>query len=317
MNTIKFTSVYEPRTETHDVEIYNNKEIIINNKKYLVDSHSQIMLYPTIKCNADCDFCLNKYDKTLCKCNKTLNDIEYIDRLIKVFTILKPLNPFISICGGEPSLNNLTIDILNLSKQYNINHRIFATNGVGLLNKYNNKILLQHMKENGAINNINISKASFNESDNFNIMKYNISNSQLKTISTFCNINNMSARLSCLLHSNGVNDLNNILAYHNVSKSLGFKSEIFREQIKTNEKDIFVDILPIMEEIKNNSDFKYIRTLDGHYYKVDVFRYQDNIVKCYKEKYKKKDTPFIRDFVFLPDGHLYIAKQNENDKFIL
>ena len=317
MNTIKFINMYEPRTETHDVEIYDNKHIKINNKEYIVDSHSQIIIYPTIKCNADCDFCLNKFDKTLCKCKIELDRQQYLNKLINVFNILKPLNPYISICGGEPSLNKLTVDILKLSKEYNINHRIFATNGSGLLKRYDNKILLQHMKENGAVNNINISKSSFNNDDNFNIMKYNITNKELKTISTFCNINNMSARLSCLLHTKGVNDLKSILEYHNISSKLGFKSEIFREQIKTNKhNNIFVDIKPIIEDIHNNNDFKYIRTMQGHYYTVEIFKYKDNIVKCYKEKFKQ-DTKFIRDFVFLPNGHLYIANQYSNDLMIL
>ena len=317
MNTIKFTNIYEPRTETHDVEIYENKKITINNKEYLVDSHSQIIIYPTIKCNADCDFCLNKFDKTLCNCKNHLNKSDYINKLKNIFNTLKQLNPYISICGGEPSLNELTIDILKLSREYNMKHRMFATNGSGLLKQYGNKILLQHMKDNNAINNINISKASFDERKNFNIMKYNINNSSLKTISTFCNINDMSARLSCLLHKNGIKDLKGILEYHNISKKLGFKSEIFREQIKTNIDNIFVNIIPIIDEIYSNKEFKYIRTLDGHYYKVDVFIYKDSIVKCYQEKYKSNDTLFIRDFIFLPDGHLYIARQHSNDLMIL
>jgi MoaA/NifB/PqqE/SkfB family radical SAM enzyme len=156
MNTIKFADMYESRTETHNVEIYGQKILNINDVEYIIDSHSQIMIYPTIKCNADCDFCLNKFDNTLCNCKENLTEEQYMSKLNKVFETLKELKPYISICGGEPSLSPLTVKILKLAKSHSINHRIFATNGSGLLNRYDGVPLLQHMKENNAVNNINI-----------------------------------------------------------------------------------------------------------------------------------------------------------------
>lgn len=319
MNTIKFSNMYEPRTETHNVEVYDKNTLIINNKTYIVDSHSQIMIYPTLKCNADCDFCLNKFDKSLCKCKENLTEKQYINKLEDIFKMLGKLKPYISICGGEPSLSPLTIEILKLANEYSINHRIFATNGSGLLNIYENKPLLQHMKENNAINNINISKASFDDEINYNIMKYNLSNDKLKTIATFCNVNNMSARMSCLLHKNGITNLENIINYHETSKQLGFKSEIFREQIKVDKnlkENNIINIKPIMLEISKDKRFSFIRNLEGAYYNVKVYKYKDSIVKCYEEKFQT-ETKFIRDFVFLPDGGLYIAQQYNDDIKIL
>lgn len=319
MNTIKFSDIYEPRTETHNVEIYGKNTLEINNNTYIVDSHSQIMIYPTIKCNADCDFCLNKFDKSLCQCKENLTEEQYMNKLDNVFKTLKELKLYISICGGEPSLSPLTVKILKLAKKYSINHRIFATNGSGLLKRYDNKPLLQHMKENNAINNINISKASFDDTVNYNIMKYNLPNDDLKTISTFCNTNNMSARMSCILHKKGISNLEQIINYHEKAKQLGFKSEIFREQIKVDndfKENNFVEIQPIMLKISEDERFSFIRSLDGAYYNVKVYRYKDNIVKCYEEKFKA-ETEFIRDFVFLPDGGLYIAQQHKDDIKIL
>ena len=174
------------------------------------------------------------------------------------------------------------------------------------------------MLENDFINNINLSRMSHIEEVNNNIMGIDLSNKDVKTITRFCNTNHMSLRTSCVLHQKGINNLDSIIEYHKYFKNLGVESQIFREQIKVSDeykRDCFVSALEIMEQINNDKRFEFIRSLDGAYYSVDVYRYEDNIVKCYKEKFKE-DIDLIRDFVFMPNGQLYIAKTNKENELI-
>lgn len=318
MNTIKFSSIYEPRTETHNVEIYKENTILLNNKEYKVDSHCGLMIYPSIHCNAKCSLCINKFDKSISSCIDINDNNEYMLKLENVFNILKPLNPSISICGGEPSISERTIPILNLVKKYDFVRRTLPTNGTGLLARYDNKPLLQHMLENGFINNINLSRMSHIEEENNKLMGIKLSNKEVKRIVTFCNTNHMSLRTSCVLQQKGINNLDDMLEYQKYFKNISVESQIFREQIKVSnifKERNFVSALDIMNEIDNDNRFEFIRNLNGAYYSIDVYKYKDNLVKCYKEKFQK-DIEMIRDFVFMPDGHLYIAKINKENELI-
>ena len=80
MNTIKFSSIYELKKETNNVEVYNVRKIEIDGKEYRYYSNAQMSLYVTKKCNGNCCFCMNKFEKRCCKA-KELNDDRYFKAL--------------------------------------------------------------------------------------------------------------------------------------------------------------------------------------------------------------------------------------------
>ena len=131
-------------------------------------------------------------------------------------------------------------------------------------------------------------------------MGTNITNDLIKRIFMYGKINNMDIRLSCNLLANSVKDLDSILNFVNFYENMGVDTIMFRELINIENK---ITIDKIFNEIKKDSRFIHLDTLDGMYYIVDIYRYKDKLVKCYKEK-NNNIKNVIREFVYYPDGIL-------------
>lgn len=159
------------------------------------------------------------------------------------------------------------------------------------------------------VNSINISRAHYSDEVNDELMKLKkgqINNEMLERIGRISKIKGLDSRMSCILLKDGINDLESLLTYKDFYNDLGISTVMFRELIETqNEKynSMKVDLKNIFDEIKKNKSFKYLKTLDGMYYKVDIYRYKDELVKCYTEKHTAPSN-IIRDFFIYPDMKL-------------
>lgn len=306
MNTIKFSSIYDLKKETNNVEIFDIKDINLDGINYKYYSNAQISVYVTKKCNGKCYFCMNNNEDRFCK-SKELKISKYLDNLNYMLDKFND-RPFITITGGEPTKSNKLVPIIRLIKEKGFKTRTFATNGTGLFDRFERKTIITHLLENGIINNINVSRMVTNDVDNESIMGIKLSNREIERIFTYGKINNMDIRLSCNLQKCGVNDLNSIINYVDFYDNLGVDTVMFRELIPFDNK-IYnankIDIKPIFNEIENNNQFKLLRVLEGMYYIVKVYRYKDKLVKCYQEKKNNKNnSDIIREFVIYPDGNL-------------
>ncbi len=236
-----------------------------------------------------------------------LNDEEYYNSLDYYLDFFKDIKPWVTITGGEPTISKRLIPTLKKLKDKGFKIRTFSTNGSHLLDKVDNKPIIQYMLENNVLNNINISRIAIDDNENSKIMKLNIkdsNNDNLRKIATFANTNDIEIRLSCNLLKEGVNDLKTILEFKDFYNKLGIKTVMFRELIPLSyDKDYHVNIDNIFKEIEDNNEFKLLKKMEGMYYTVKVYRFNDNLVKCYKEK-KKVDNSIIREFVIYPDGKL-------------
>ena len=313
MNTIKFTPINDIRKETSNVEVFSIKELVINDRKYKYFSDAQLSIYVTKRCNAACPFCMNKFENR-CLRSKELNDKEYYDSLDYYLNFFKDINPFITITGGEPTISKRLIPTLKKIKDRGFKIRTFSTNGSHLLDKVDNKPLIQYMLENNVLNNINISRMVIDDNENSKIMKINVkesNNNNLRKIASFANINNIEIRISCNLLKEGVNDLKTILEFKDFYNNLGIKTVMFRELIPLSyDKDYHVNIVNIFKEIDDNNLFKLLKVMEGMYYTVKVYKFNDYLVKCYKEK-EIVDDSIIREFVIYPDGKLDNGYDNE------
>ena len=170
------------------------------------------------------------------------------------------------------------------------------------------------MLENNVLNNINISRMVIDDNENSKIMKINVkesNNNNLRKIASFANINNIEIRISCNLLKEGVNDLKTILEFKDFYNNLGIKTVMFRELIPLSyDKDYHVNIDNIFKEIDDNNLFKLLKVMEGMYYTVKVYKFNDYLVKCYKEK-EIVDDSIIREFVIYPDGKLDNGYDNE------
>lgn len=311
MNTIKFSPILDERKETHNVEVYDIKNIKLDNNNLTFFGNAQISLYITKNCNGSCPFCINNFQHRFQKCQEC-DDKCYLKNLNRVLEAFKEIKPHITISGGEPTKSPRLIDILRILKESDYKIRSLTTNGTGLFDKYEGKPVIAHMVDNGAIHNINISRMHISDEENKRIMGESISNEEIKRIFTYGHVNNMDIRLSCNLLKSGIKDLESIIAFHDFYDLIGAETVMFRELLTINNdeksyNDEKISIEPVFKEIKANKDFEYVRTLDGWDYKVDVYKYKNKIVKCYHEKNEIKenqDNGIIREFVLYPDGNL-------------
>jgi len=326
MNTIKFEPANKTKTETHDVEKYTIKKMDFAGKEYDIYSNVGLTIYVTNRCNADCYFCMNKYEANFLCSKEILDDEEYLRRLEYILQYLRPLNPSVMITGGEPTKSKRLPEVIKLVHKYGYKLRSFSTNGSGLLDIIDGKSILQYMYENDFLNNINISRHSVSRERNYAIMKNkeDLTNGQLSQIASFCDEHNMRARMGCTLQKSSVNNLPEMLKYQRYYEDLGIDTVIFRElvPIDSNKKGFeryqkeFVDIFKIVKNIELSPEFVYLYTLDGLYYSVKHFQYKDKLVKCYKEK-NTASPDIVRDLIFYADGRLVDTNWNDVSKVLL
>lgn len=278
MRTIKFQNINDFARERHDhskVEVINAK---IFGQEIHMYSPCNLNIFICNHCSNKCEFCINK----------TYNDVSddiYYNNLHTVLEEIKQYPIEITITGGEPTLNIprlvKTMEILN---SYGFPCRTFSTTGRHLLAIYKDKYILQHMKDNGFIHNINISRMSISDKENYEIFKNNknITEEMLRAIAMFCNMNDMDMRVSCNLIPGKVDSIQKMINYVKYYKdNLNIKYSIFRELVGPYDK---IYISDIFDEINHNSDFVPLRQTEGLFYIVNEFRYEDFLVKCYSEQ---------------------------------
>lgn len=281
-------------------------------------------------CNADCKFCVAQLRfenrKMLYQKNKIENDSEYFSRLTEVLKIIRPLDPSISITGGEPTFSKRLVKVLQIINSFNFRKKVITTNGSGLLNVVDGKTILDHLIENGW-NHINISIAHYDEKINQNIMCYGKegrapSKEQLKYIIKHSLENNLRPRVSCLLLKSGINNIIEIKKYLDYLIELGIDNVIFRElmdfyfksMINKEKKQYCIDnkirLNDIWEEFDKDKDFELYQNILGYYYYVEIYKYKGidvvsesaDLRQLYKEKEKHDD--YVYEMIFHPNGNL-------------
>jgi molybdenum cofactor biosynthesis enzyme MoaA len=328
MKTMKFQLMREQRQELYDIESHSLLPFDFESKHKNVYSNVNLSIFVDDYCNANCKFCVAqlRYENRslMYKKFKLQDDCEYFNRLDYVLNYLKPLNPSVSLTGGEPTKSKRLPEILRLINKYNYRKRTLTTNGSGLLDVLDNKLVIQHIIDNN-FSHLNISKAHFDEEINNSIMRYDVgqfSNDMLKTIIAYSKTNNLRPRMSCVLLKNGISNLNDMISYMEFYQKLGIDNIIFRElmdyDINTMSNKTTIEycienkvkLNDIWSKIDNDKRFVPIRNLLGYYYYVEVYKYQNidmcsegaNLVKLYDEKEKHEDI--VYEMVFHPNGNL-------------
>jgi GTP 3',8-cyclase len=329
MMTLKFQPLREQRQECYNIEDYALNEFDFEGKVKKVYSNVNLSIFTDDYCNADCNFCVaqlrceNKGQKYLKF--RIVNDEKYLLRLEYVLNELKPLNPSISITGGEPTKSRRLPAILDIVKRSGYRKRTLTTNGSGLLDSMDGKPIIQHIADNG-FSHLNISKAHYNEEINKRIMQYKegsgyCSNEIIETVVAYSKSYSLRPRMSCLLLKEGISNLSDIINYIEYYRGIGLDNVIFRElmdygcDMSNLKKTKYctenkVKLNDIWKEIDKNPDFEPIKNLLGYYYYVEVYKYKGvdmcsegaNLVKLYEEKEKHKDI--VYELVFHPNGNL-------------
>lgn len=279
MNTIKFSKIQNKTTEQHNLELSEVQTQDVFRQKLQIYTPCNVNIFVTEICQNNCAFCINR--KTNENVNmRYLTDDEYINGLHILFDELDCKNYEATITGGEPTLDTFKfIKTIQLCKQYGVKCRTVSTTGINLMQTFNKKPICQYMIENGFIHNINISRMHYDELKNAEIFNgKNISNDDIKRLALFFKMNDAEMRISCNLIKGYIDDAEKMINFVNYYRNLGVETIMFRELEKC--KCNVVDLTDIINE--KLKTFKYVKTLHGMIYDVDVYIYKDMIVKHYK-----------------------------------
>lgn len=170
-------------------------------------------------------------------------------------------------------------------RKFGVKERTVSTTGIGLMNLYENKPVLQHLIDNDYVHNISISRMDISDTENANVLKgKNITNEELARIAFYAKVNGVQLRTSTNIIENHIDSLEKILNFVDFQYKNNIDSCLFREVIA---KD-FISIAPFQEQIRNDKNFVFDRVIHGMFYDIIVYIYkspatnQEYIVKCYQ-----------------------------------
>jgi len=280
-------------------------------------------------CNADCKFCIAQIryqHKNEAYCKPHIADPDaYLKRLDEVLAMIRPLDPSVSLTGGEATLSPMFTDILELVDKYGFRKRTITTNGSALLKTVDNSLIVEHLINNNW-DHLNISRAAADDELNRKIMRYAnekeyCTREMLKDALEIANASNLKHRLSCVLLKESVNSVEKIKEYVDSYVTLGVNNFIFRELMdydKTavnTEKMAYCDankikLYDIWHEFEDYPEFEPYLNILGYYYYVEIYKYKECTVASesadlniqYREKEVNKDT--VYEMVFHPNGNL-------------
>ena len=321
-----------------DVSKYDVIEHEFETGKRSVYKNFNFSIFVDDYCNADCKFCvaqLRYQHKNALYQKAHIEDRDkYLARLEEVLKMVRPLNPSVSLTGGEPTLSPIFIDILRLVDKYDFRKRTITTNGSALLKTVENDTIVNHLIQNG-FNHLNISRASYDDKLNREIMRYNVekeycTDEMLREILSITNKSAMSHRLSCILLKESVNSVEEMKKYLDFYSTLGANNFIFRELMdydKTainTEKMTYCDqnkikLYDIWHQFDDYPEFKPYLNLLGYYYYVEIYKYKGMTVASesadlniqYREK--EKHPEMVYEMVFHNNGNLCGSRIDHED----
>lgn len=280
-------------------------------------------------CNADCKFCVAQlryqHKNEMYKKTHIEDRDEYLNRLEQVLQAIRPLNPSVSLTGGEPTLSPIFLDIVKLVDKYDFRKRTITTNGSALLKTVGNDTIVNHLINN-KFDHLNISRASYNDELNRKIMRYASDKEyctvdMLKEALSATSGTNLKHRLSCLLLQESVKDVSEMKKYLDYYMGIGVNNFIFRElmdydKTATNtEKMAYCDknkvkLYDIWHEFDNCPEFEPYLNILGYYYYVEIYKYFGATVASesadlnlqYRERLR--NPKMVYEMVFHNNGNL-------------
>lgn len=292
-----------------DVEIYAN---------------ANLSIYSGQSCNAKCPFCVEELrpasrGRTFVK-NVEPDDRKYFAAMENTLTALRPLDPSVSVTGGEPSLDPRLPRILATLAEHGMRKRTMTTNGSGLLESRDGRRVADWIARTG-VSHLNISRAHPDHERNAELMRFDggLSNLQLREVVETCGAR---VRLSCVLLKGEIDSLEGIEEYLAFARSAGIDNVIFRQLMKTDPTTVEpnyvvrysdrkrVALEPILDEVSRAPRFTFQRQIMGYYYYVEVWRFGEMDVVfeeadlAHLEAVKRAQTGVIHELVFHPHGRL-------------
>jgi len=303
-------------------------EIDFGAQRLLVYNNANLSIYSGQACNARCPFCVEELRPasrgTLLAVQKAveLNSERYFGSLERVLESLKPLNPSVSVTGGEPSKDPRLPQILRQLSKFGSRKRTVTSNGSGLLDVHENRQIVDWIVDTG-VKHLNISIAHPDPGRNARLMGFRegLTAAELACVIQKVKEGGARVRLSCVLLRDGVDSKEKILEYLQFAHSMEVDNVIFRQLMKADSSAYTenyvvkyserarVYLEPLLDRISEDPAFIFQRQVVGYYYYVEVWKYQD-IDVVFEEadleqlERTKNGSKVVHELVFHPDGSL-------------
>ena len=204
-------------------------------------ANANLSIYSAQACNARCAFCVEELRPAsrgvALNVQKIVehDDERYFNALEATLMALRPLNPSVSVTGGEPSQDARLPRILRTLQRHGARKRTLTTNGSGLLDVREGKPLIDWIVGAG-VRHLNISRAHWDNRVNAKLMRYRASPDAeaLREIVSRAHAGGTRVRLSCVLVKNAVQDVTDVLAYLDFAASVGVDNVIFRQLMQND-----------------------------------------------------------------------------------
>ncbi|GAB4326669.1 MAG: hypothetical protein Kow0069_33270 [Promethearchaeota archaeon] len=308
-------------------------------RKYSVYSNVNLSVYSARACNADCGFCVEKlrpasvgvaWEESAPLLRKRINDAEYFHKLDRALSWLEPLDPSVSVTGGEPSLDPRLPQIVALLARHHCRKRTLTSNGTG----FRDPRLLRLLVDAGFAH-LNLSRAHYDEEVNAKLMGLEaglLSNGELERIAQRLRGCRLRPRLSCVLQRGGVASERDALEYLDWAAAAGFDNVVFRQLMDfdpastlTNRVALYcqrhrVPVAKVTRDLSRllgSARFRFVKQVVGYYYYVEVFRYwpvarrakfvdvvfeEADLSFIDRDRAKPRVVPVVHELVFHPNG---------------
>ena len=294
-----------------------------------VYANANFSIYSGQTCNARCPFCVEELrpanrGRSL-DAQKTIegDDALYFGALEETLDRLRPLQPTISITGGEPSIDPRLPRILEVSARYSAPRKSITTNGSGLLREIAGRPVLSYVLDAG-FEHLNVSRAHEDWRENARLMALpdGLSDAALESVVRHAHEAGTRTRLSCVLLEGGVDSLSRVMDYLEFADRVGVDHVIFRQLMLTDPARVArnyvvrfsdshrVRLEPILEEVSAHPDFEFVQQVMGYYYYVEVWRYRGRTVVFEEadlgrlEETKREQPGIVHELVFHPNARL-------------
>lgn len=304
-------------------------------KSATVYANANLSIYSAQACNARCAFCVEELRPAsrgvALEVQKTIesDDTRYFAAMQAVLDALRPLNPSVSVTGGEPSQDvrlPRILRTLQAAYEKGARKRTVTTNGSGLLNQREGRPLIDWIADTGVAH-LNISRAHWDERMNARLMRYRDAGASpdenaLREIVSRARRGGTRVRLSCVLVANAVEDAADVIAYVDFAARVGVDNVIFRQLMLTDPLTTQANFVtkfsarrrvamtPLLAALAQRADFTFQRQVMGYYYYVEVWRYRGMDVVfegadlAQLERTKHSMPGVIQELIFHPNAKL-------------
>ena len=244
-----------------------------------------------LSCTARCTFCVEELRPAsrgvALEAQKTVepDDGRYFARLEEVLEALRPLDPSVSVTGGEPSKDPRLPRILRTLARQEARKRTLTSNGSGLLDVREGQRVIDWIAETG-VRHLNISRASVDHGRNARLMRYDEGPAvgDLHRIVATARAAGVRVRLSAVLIAGEIDQLPELLRYLDFAEALGVDNVIFRQLMQTDPRTTApnhvvrfsdarrVRLEAILDAVSEDPSFDFVRQVMGYYYYVEVWR---------------------------------------------